>query len=194
MSALVVYRTRCGSAKRYAVWLAEDLGTEARDLRDVADSDFEAADTVALCATNYYGFALGARRLKRLMARFPRKHFAVVFVGSTPMPREYGGTSGHERMFTFNFPAEKFPHLAWCWCMGDYDPARQHPWDRAILRLYGDMLAARADKEPVKPFRKMCDDLHTGFAACDRANLAPMIEYLKSAGPVPSGQLNLTLR
>lgn len=197
MKYLVAYRTRCGSTKRYADWLAADLKVSAQDFRTVTDEQIEQADVVVLCSTNYYGFSLGARRFKRLTARYPQKHFVVVFVGSTPMPKEYGGISGHRFMFHFNYPAKKFPHLAWCWCMGAYDPAKQHPWDRLVLYVYGDTLALRAKKEPVKPFKKMCEELHRGCDGCDEANLVPMVEYLKgltASSPLPAEPLNLTLR
>ena len=179
MKYVVAYRTRRGSTKRYADWLAADLGVSAQDFRQVSDEQIAAADVVVLCSTNYYGLSLGAH------------------VGSTPMPREYGGISGHRFMFHFNYPAEKFPHLAWCWCMGAYDPAQQHPWDRLVLYAYGDYLAARAKKEPVKPFKKMREDLRHGCDGCDQANLAPMVEYLKgltASSPLPAEPLNLTLR
>lgn len=197
MKYVVAYRTRRGSTKRYADWLAADLGVFTQDFRQVSDEQIAAADVVVLCSTNYYGLSLGAHRFKQLVRQYPEKHFVVVFVGSTPMPREYGGISGHRFMFHFNYPAEKFPHLAWCWCMGAYDPAQQHPWDRLVLYAYGDYLAARAKKEPVKPFKKMREDLRYGCDGCDQANLAPMVEYLKgltASSPLPAEPLNLTLR
>lgn len=194
MSYAVVYQTKHGSARRYATWLAEDLGCEARDLTQTSDDQLLASDAIVLAGGNYYGSILGSKRLARLMQAHPEKRYAVVFVGATPMPREYGGVSGHERMFYHNFPREKFPHLVWTYCIGGYDPAVQSPLDRLVLGLYAEMLPLRARREPEKPFLAMRDDLRRGFDRADRAHLAPLAAYLKDGCPLPSEPLNLTPR
>lgn len=50
---LVVHASRHGTSRRYAEWIAEDLGTTALSSREVSPDDLARADAVVFCASIY---------------------------------------------------------------------------------------------------------------------------------------------
>ena len=46
MNAIVIYKSKYGSTKDYAMWIAEELGCEAKDAKSVKVLDLLAYDTI----------------------------------------------------------------------------------------------------------------------------------------------------
>ena len=98
MSAVVAFCSQTGSAKRYANWLAEELGCQAVPLERIEATAAE-ADLVVLCSWFHAASLKGAKRFQAYMAAHGEKHYAVVAVGATPMPCELWPASEHEEAF-----------------------------------------------------------------------------------------------
>ena len=112
MGAVVAFCSQTGSAKRYADWLAEELGCQAVPLERIEATAAD-ADLVVLCSWFHAASLKGAKRFQAYMAAHSEKHYAVVSVGATPMPSELWPASEHEEAFRRSFPAEAYPDLPW---------------------------------------------------------------------------------
>ncbi|MDO5845506.1 MAG: flavodoxin domain-containing protein [Methanocorpusculum sp.] len=83
MKAVVVYRSKYGSAKRYAEWIAEDLGADIFDAEVFHPEDFAKYDVVVYGGSVYAGAVLGIALVSENMAVLRNKRTAVFTVGLT---------------------------------------------------------------------------------------------------------------
>ncbi len=85
MSMIVVYSSHTGFTKRYATWLAEELGCRAVSLDDEPRFDASGFDIVAMGGWLHAGGLAGKKWLVRARERHPQARFVVFAVGATPV-------------------------------------------------------------------------------------------------------------
>ncbi len=90
MKAIVVYRSKYGSTKAYAKWIAEELACDAVNAKKIKVEDLLPYDTIVygggLYAENIAGLTLITKNLEKLQG----KKIAVYTTGITPLDcREY---------------------------------------------------------------------------------------------------------
>ena len=84
MNTVVVYSSQTGFTKKYAEWIAEELGCEAVSLNDEPRFDAEGFDVVVLGGWFHAGGLMGKKWLVRQRAAHPNTRFVVFAVGATP--------------------------------------------------------------------------------------------------------------
>ncbi|HIS41025.1 MAG TPA: hypothetical protein IAC12_09390 [Candidatus Aphodovivens avistercoris] len=178
MASSVIYCSQTGSARRYAEWLAEELGCDARPVDGVDEGALDASDTVVLCGWFHAASIKGSKWFKRYMAAHPGKRYAVVAVGATPMPCELWPASEHEEAFRRSFPKEDYPDLAWCYCQGDFHFEKLGLADKIAMRMYFKMLEAEAKKGSRRDAEALAG-MRAGIDGCDRSYLALLVARLK---------------
>ena len=90
MNAVVIYKSKYGSTKTYAEWIAQDLGCRALDAKKVSADMLSDYDTIiyggGLYAENISGVTLITKNLDKLQG----KKIAVFSTGITPLDcRDY---------------------------------------------------------------------------------------------------------
>lgn len=178
MNASVVYNSQTGSAKQYAEWLAEDLGSAAVSLDSMNESKLDAFDTIVFCGWFHAASIKGSRWFKRYMAAHPGKRYAVVAVGATPMPCELWPESEHEEAFRRSFPKEDYPDLPWCYCQGNFHFEKLGLGDKIAMRMYFKMLETEAKKGSQRDAEALAG-MRAGMDGCDRSYLEPLVALLK---------------
>ena len=180
MGAVVVFCSQTGSAKRYAGWLAEDLGCNAVPLEQVEAAAARAC-VVILCSWFHAASLRGAKRFRALMAAHPEKRYAVVAVGATPMPSELWPAAEHEEAFRRSFPAGTYPDLPWCYCQGGFHFDRLGVGDKIMMRLYFKMLEGEARRGSERSATALAQ-MREGYNGCDRSYLEPLLAELRQRG------------
>ena len=90
MSTVVVYKSKYGSTKQYAEWIAEELGCEALDAKNVKIDDLEKYDTIVYGGGLYAEVINGVILLTKNMDKLEGKRLIVYSTGITPLKyREY---------------------------------------------------------------------------------------------------------
>ena len=90
MSTIVVYKSKYGSTKAYAEWIAEDLGCEAVDAKSVKIDDLMKYDTIIYGGGLYAEIINGVILLTKNMDKLDGKKLIVYTTGITPLKyREY---------------------------------------------------------------------------------------------------------
>lgn len=85
MSTVVVYSSQTGFTKRYAEWLAEELGCQAVSLGDEPRFDASGFDVVVLGGWLHAGGLAGKKWLARAREKHLQTRFVVFAVGATPV-------------------------------------------------------------------------------------------------------------
>ena len=78
---LIVYKSKYGTTRKYAEWLAEELGADLREVRQVRQEDLDGADTLIFGGGLYAGGILVAPFLKKHYDKLRGKRVALFTCG-----------------------------------------------------------------------------------------------------------------
>ncbi|MFR9168267.1 MAG: flavodoxin domain-containing protein, partial [Gordonibacter urolithinfaciens] len=84
MSAIVVYASQTGFTRRYAEWIAEELGCGAVPVERADAIDAGACDVIVFGGWLHAGGLVGKKWLARTRAAHPGTPFVAFAVGATP--------------------------------------------------------------------------------------------------------------
>ncbi|MBR4890467.1 MAG: flavodoxin [Clostridia bacterium] len=90
MSSIVVYKSKYGSTKNYAEWIAEELSCEAVEAKKVNADDLLKYDTIIYGGGLYAEIINGVSLIAKNIDKFKNKKIIVYSTGITPLNyREY---------------------------------------------------------------------------------------------------------
>ena len=116
MKAIVIYKSKYGSTKTYAEWIAQSLSCEAKEYTDVKISDLEGYDTIVYGGGLYAEMIAGVSLITKNMQKLEGKKIIVFTTGITPidmrryyddlvMKKNFKGNT-YEKIKMFNFPGK----------------------------------------------------------------------------------------
>ena len=174
MNAIVIYKSKYGSTKAYAQWIAEELGCEAVEAKRVKAAELSAYDTIVYGGGLYAEMIAGASLITKNFDALKDKKLVVFTTGLTPLDcREYYDKMVLEKNFkphmtekikVFNFMGKMIieeltlPHKA------------------AIIALKKIMSGKQNPSEMEKLLIKLCDE---SGDFTDRAAIADLVAYIK---------------
>lgn len=85
MEAIVVYKTKYGSTKKYAEWIGEELNCKVSDSKDITIDELEKYDTIIYGGGLYAEVINGVTLITKNIERFKNKKIAVYTTGITPI-------------------------------------------------------------------------------------------------------------
>lgn len=176
MRTAIVYCSQTGFTKRYADWLAEDLGCEAVPYAERSRIGLGDADVLVFCSWFHAASIKGAKWLKKAMREHPRLQVVVLATGATPMPCEMSPASEIEEAFRRTFPESEYPDLPHFYCHGGFDFDRLGAADKVAMRMFfkANSKAAETDPKAAEMLRVMGD----GFDGTRREYLAPALNHV----------------
>ncbi len=105
MSTIVIYKTKYGATKKYADWIAEELGCEAVDAKKITLDDIIKYDTIIYGGGLYAEVINGVHMLTKNMDKLKDKKIAVYTTGITPTDcRDYYDKMVIEKNFKDGLP------------------------------------------------------------------------------------------
>ncbi len=85
MKAIVVYKTKYGSTKTYAGWIAEEIGCEAVDVKNVNIDKLVGYDAIVYGGGLYAEIINGVSIITKNLDKLSDKKIAVYTTGITPL-------------------------------------------------------------------------------------------------------------
>ena len=105
MSTIVIYKTKYGATKKYAEWIAEELGCDMVDAKDIKIDDILKYDTIIYGGGLYAEIINGVHMLTKNMDKLKDKKIAVFTTGLTPTDcRDYYDKMVIEKNFKLGVP------------------------------------------------------------------------------------------
>ena len=113
MNAIVIYKSKYGSTKAYAEWIAEALSCKAVDVKNIKIGDLKSYDTVVYGGGLYAEIIAGVSFITKNLETLKDKKLVVYTTGITPLDcREYydhevleknfkGGSLQYIKVFNF---------------------------------------------------------------------------------------------
>lgn len=159
MSTIVVYKSKYGSAKAYAKWIAEELSCPVLDAKSAKIEDLTAYDTIIYGGGLYAEVIAGVTLITKNLDILKDKNIIIYTTGLTPPKvRNYYDTLVPERNFKtgipenvkiFNFPGKMIveelstPHKMAIKTLKKIMSKKEHPSE--MERLLIDLCDADGD-------------------------------------------------
>lgn len=90
MNTIVIYKSKYGSTKAYAQWIAEELNCEVKDAKGVKVEDLLSYDTIIYGGGLYAEIIAGVSLITKNIDKLKNKKLIVFTTGITPLDvREY---------------------------------------------------------------------------------------------------------
>ncbi|MBC5582599.1 hypothetical protein H8S61_00070 [Eggerthella sp. NSJ-70] len=177
MSTVVAYSSQTGFTKRYAEWIAEELGCEAVSLDDEARFDAGAFDTVVFGGWFHAASLVGGKWLKRQRAAHPETKFVAFAVGATPA----AWTDMVDEGMACAFPSPEFEGMPRFYLRGGFAYERLSMPNKLAMKMFFKMQAKAAESDPraAEMLEGMRGD---GFDGTDRAAIAPVVACARELG------------
>ncbi|WP_239442919.1 flavodoxin domain-containing protein [Gordonibacter sp. An230] len=160
MRAVVVYASQTGFTRRYAEWIAEELGCEAVPVERADGIDAGAYDAVVFGGWFHAGGLVGKKWLARARAAHPHTPFVAFAVGATPP--EWADMV--DEAMAREFPSPEFDSVERFYLRGGFAYERLSLPNKLAMKMFFKMQEKQAATDPHAP---RCS------RACAAASTAP---------------------
>ena len=140
MKTIVIYKTKYGSTKTYAEWIAEELGCEAVDAKNIKIEDLQEYDTIIYGGGLYAEVIAGVILITKNLDKLEGKKIIVYSTGITPLKyKEYYDKLVIEK----NFKPEMLEKIKVFNFMGKMIIEELSPVHRAALKTLKQIMQAK---------------------------------------------------
>ena len=168
MKAIVVYKSKTGYTKKYAEWIAEELGCDIKENASLADIvDY---DTVICGGGVYAGMVNGAKFIVKNLNRLSGKKLILFAVGSSRKEQKVV-----EPLWNRLLTEEQQKNIASFYLRGGFDFSKLKGFDKLIMSMMKKQLQkqnSNADDGLSGAFERPVD-------YTDRGKIEKLIEYAK---------------
>lgn len=169
MKTIVAYRSKSGYTKKYAQWIAEELGCDIRE--DPELSDIAGYDTIIYGGGMYAGGFNGVKLITRNPDKLSGKKIALFAVGSNP-GREHEMKPFWDRILT----AEQQKTIGHFYLRGGFDFDKLTASDKILMKMLKVRLLNK--KERTEDEQGMLDAYDTPVDFSNKENIRPLIEFV----------------
>ncbi len=176
MNAIVLYKSKYGSTRAYAEWIAEAIGCRARDAKEVRITDLEEYDTLIYGGGLYAEVIAGLTLLTKNMEKLADKKIAVFSTGITPLEyTEYYTKYVIEKNFKNGVPENvRLFHF-----LGKMKQSELSLPHRAALKALKKIMAGKENPTEMERLLVELCDADGDFS--DKAAIAPLLSYINAS-------------
>lgn len=176
MKAIVIYKSRYGSTKAYAEWIAEALGCRAVEAKGVKIEDLSDYDAIIYGGGLYAEIINGVSLITKNLDKLKGKKLAVYTTGITPLDcREYYEGEVYEK----NFKPEMLSEIKVFNFLGRMVVSElSFPHKAAIKALKKIMSGKENPTEMEKLLIELCD---ADGDFTDKSAIGDLVDYIKGA-------------
>ena len=173
MNTIVVYKSKYGSTKAYAQWIAESLGCSAVDAKDIKADELKKYDTIIYGGGLYAEMIAGIALITKNIDNLKDKKIAVFTTGLTPLDcREYYDKMVLEKNFKAGLPSNvKVFNF-----MGKMILDELTPVHRAAIKTLKKIMSAK--KNPTEMEKLLIDLCDNSGDFTDKNSINELIEYV----------------
>lgn len=173
--AVVVYNSKTGFTKRYAEWIAEELGCDILPYKSLSESIVSASDIVIFGSRIHAGRIDQLAKVKKRFSGLANKTLIVFATGAMPAAAE----SGVSKMWAENLTDTEMKAIPHFYMQGGLDYDKMGFADRTLMKTVAKLMSKQSDK----------GDLENGFSQAilssydisSREYITPLVEYVRKA-------------
>ncbi len=193
---IVIYKSKYGSTKKYAEWIAGELECPAVSIDDFKKSELKNYDKVL------YGGAVQAGGIKELdkFMKWIRSDLKLLDLyregkitaedlkKSGVVPRRYAifavginleKEEARQQLLDINFPKRYMKQLPCFYLPGEYHPENIQGADKMIIGLAKKMVAKKKAADITEEDRQLLERLEKGCNMIERERITPIIEEMR---------------
>ncbi len=169
----VIYKSVYGTTKRYAQWIAEELGASLFEASSVKPAQLMDYDVVVYGGGLYAGGIIGVK----LVAKNPCKELVVFTVGlATPEITDYS------EILATNFSADKLADIKVFHLHGGMDYGKLGVAHRAMMAFKKKEAEKKPISERTSDDHAMIETYGGKFDFTDRDTIKPLVDYVNNYG------------
>ena len=169
MKTIVAYRSKSGYTKRYAQWIAEELGCDIRENPEL--SDIIGYDTIIYGGGMYAGGFNGVKLITKNLDKLSGKKIALFAVGSNP------GRENEMKVFWDKvLTPEQQKTVGHFYLRGGFDFDKLTASDKILMKMLKVRLLNK--KERTEDEQGMLDAYDVPVDFSDKENIRPLTEYI----------------
>ena len=175
MNGIVIYKTKYGSTKQYALWIGEELGFKVVESKEITIDELENYDTIIYGGGLYAEVINGASFITKNIDRLKDKKIAIYSTGITPLDcRDYYDKYVIEKNFKAGVP-ENIRIFNFTGKMILEELSVVH---RAALKSLKKIMSSK--KEPTEMEKLLVELCDADGDFSDKNQIGELIEYIKS--------------
>ncbi len=174
MNAIVIYKTKYGSTKTYAEWIAKELDCDIAEAKSVTADDLQKYDTIVYGGGLYAEVINGVTLITRNMDKLKGKKIAIYTTGITPLDcREYYDKYVVEKNFKTGVPE----NIKLFNFMGRMVLSELTSVHRAALKTLKKIMLAKKEPTELEKLLIVLCDADGDFT--DIEEIKPLVDYIK---------------
>ena len=174
MNAIVIYKSKYGSTKNYAEWIAEELGCKAVDAKQIKIDDLAEYDTIIYGGGLYAEVIAGVTIITKNMEKLKDKKLIIYTTGITPIDcRDYYDKMVIEKNFKGDI-ASKVKVFNFLGKMKMSEPSLVH---RTALKTLKKIMSSKENPSEMEKLLVELCDADGDFS--DRNAISDLIQYVK---------------
>ena len=171
MKAIVVFRSKTGYTKRYAKWIAEELGCDIKE--NASFSDIAGYDTVICGGGVYTGGVNGAKLITGNLDKLSGKKLVLFAVGANA-----GSDKDVKPMWNRILTDEQQKTVGHFYLRGGFDMNKLRGMDKFLMKMMKSHLEKKKEKTPQT--MELLEMFGNAGDFSDRENIRDLVRYAVS--------------
>lgn len=170
---IVIYKSKYGSTKRYAQWIAEEVNADLSEASKVNAEDLKGYDTIVFGGSLHAVGITGIKVITNNFEKIKDKRIVVYAVGCSPERKE---TTKH--VFSSNFIGEMQDKVKFFYLRGAFDYSKLDLVDKAMMNALKLKIKAKKAEELDEDSKGLLDAYDNPIDWTDKKYIAPVVEYI----------------
>ena len=176
---LILYKSKRGSTKQYAEWIAADLNADLYELSGFSTRDWEKYLTIIYCGGIYANSINGVRIIAKNQAKLGGKKIIIVACGLSYPHIQESFTRIRNGLFR-KLPQAMQENVKLFMVRGSITYSELGFFENMILKLLEKMLRKKNPETLGPEEQQMLSVLGSDFSFVDRASIQPIVDYCRS--------------
>lgn len=174
MNAIVIYKSKYGSTKKYAEWIAEELSCDIKESKEVKVQNLDKYDTIIYGGGLYAEVIAGVTLITKNLDRLSGKKLIVYTTGITPLDcRDYYDRLVNEK----NFKGDTLSKIKVFNFMGKMILKELSPVHRAAIATLKKIMSGKENPTEMERLLVTLCDADGDFT--DKAAINDLTEYAR---------------
>lgn len=172
MNGVILYQSKYGATKKYAMWLSDETGFSLVETKRAKIEDIEKFDTIILGGGVYASGIAGLSFIRKNINVLKNKKIIIFFVGASPYDETSFLEVVHRNM------KEKLSDISCFYCRGAWDMDAMTVIDRNLCKMLRKVVAKKPP-ETLENWEKAL--MVAGDSSCDwtdKKYLKPILNAL----------------
>ena len=170
MKTIVIYRSKTGFTRRYAEWIAAELGCEALEWKAAQGRDLAGYDTLIYGGWFHAGSIMGLKKFLQKVELL-KKNILVFATGASPAENPE-----IEASMKKNFTPEQWGRIRAFYLPGGLNYEQMGAVDRAMMAAFRAMVK-KQEGENSEMYKMLCKS----YDLTDRKYIEPLVAYCQEA-------------